>query len=207
MKNLFPAIYCTLFLLITALHASYAQPIPTVTSSTQGSRPTDSGLLTEPAPLSPTLNQRLYLPLVTKPANPNALNPFEQEVLNIVNAERAQVGCGALTPNDKLVVAARGHSLDMANNDFFSHTGSNGSSPGDRIEAQGYNWSWWGENIAAGYTTPADVMNGWMDSPGHRDNILDCNFTEIGIGYIFRANDPGSVTYRHYWTQVFGRPG
>lgn len=204
MQKLSAVIYCTLALLLTTLHAIYAQPSNTATSSTH-SNPSDTA--TAPRPTAPTLDQLLYLPIITKPGSPNSLNPFEQEVLTLVNSERTKVGCGALTANDKLVAAARGHSQDMADNDFFDHTGSNGSSPGDRIEAQGYNWSWWGENIAAGYTTPAAVMDGWMNSPGHRDNILNCNFTEIGIGYVYNAHDTGSVNYRHYWTQVFGRPG
>ncbi|MCA9997838.1 MAG: CAP domain-containing protein [Anaerolineales bacterium] len=204
MQKLFAAIYCTLALFLTALHAIYAQPSDTATSSAHS---TPINTITTPPQTALALNQSLYLPIVAKPRSPNDLNPFEQDVLTLVNSERAKVGCGALTANDKLVAAARGHSQDMAANDFFSHTGSNGSSPGDRIEAQGYNWSTWGENIAAGYTTPADVMGGWMDSPGHRDNILNCSFTEIGIGYVYNANDAGAVDYRHYWTQVFGRPG
>ncbi len=145
----------------------------------------------------------LYLPLITKP---NTLHPFEQEVLDLVNQERAGAGCNPLTANEKLVAAARGHSDDMAINDFFSHTGSDGSSAGDRISREGYDWSRYGENIAAGYTSPASVMNGWMNSPGHRANILNCAFTEIGIGYTYLANDTGSTNYHHYWTQDFGTP-
>lgn len=205
MQKLFAAIYCTLALLLTTLHALYAQPSNTATSSTHSN--TSNTTAAAPPQTAPTLDQLLYLPIITKPGSPNTLNPFEQEVLTLVNGQRAKVGCAALIANDKLVAAARGHSQDMADNDFFSHTGSNGSSPGDRIEAQGYNWSTWGENIAAGYTTPANVMDGWMNSSGHRANILNCNFTEIGIGYIYNGNDTGSVNYRHYWTQVFGRPG
>lgn len=204
MQKLFTTFYCLLALFLTTLHASYAQRPPTATSSTSGSRAADT--TTTPA-VAPTLDHLRYLPLITKPGPDSSLHPFEQEVLTLVNSERASAGCPSLTANDKLVAAARGHSQDMADNDFFSHTGSNGSSPSDRIEAQGYNWSWWGENIAAGYSSPADVMAGWMNSPGHRDNILTCDFTEIGIGYVYNANDGGNVDYGHYWTQVFGRPG
>jgi uncharacterized protein YkwD len=77
----------------------------------------------------------------------------------------------------------------------MSHTGSDGSSPGDRITRAGYTWSAYGENVAYGYATPEQVMNGWMNSPGHRANILNCSFKEIGVGLA----QPGS-----YWTQDFG---
>lgn len=90
----------------------------------------------------------------------------------------------------------------MACNKYFSHTGLNGSSPGDRISAAGYSWSSYAENIAAGYGSPADVVAGWMDSPGHRANILSTNVTEIGIGYVYVASSPYGV----YWTAVFASP-
>lgn len=195
-------LYLLLLLLFLGQTVS-GQPLPT--SSTNSELFVVAREVGAETAVSPTLTPLAYLPLITKPAAA-ALHPFEQEVVNLVNGERAQAGCGPLTPNAKLTAAARGHSQDMANNDFFSHTGSNGSSPGDRVDAQGYNWSTWGENIAAGYSSPAAVMNGWMNSSGHRQNILNCNYTEIGVGYIFNANDTGSVNYRHYWTQVFGRP-
>ena len=70
----------------------------------------------------------------------------------------------------------------------------------------GYQWSGAGENIAAGYASPEDVMDGWMNSQGHRANILNCAFRDIGVGYVYLANDTGQVNYRHYWTQDFGTP-
>jgi uncharacterized protein YkwD len=160
------------------------------------------------APLTPrnvTLAQAvqtIYLPLVAKPA---ASVPFADEVIVLVNQERASNGCPALVKNDALTNAAQGHSTDMALNDFFSHTGSDGSSPGTRATRVGYSWSL-GENIAAGQSTPQHAVQDWMNSPGHRANILNCSFSDTGVGYYYRANDPGSVTYRHYWTQMFGRP-
>ncbi|MEM7112456.1 MAG: CAP domain-containing protein [Chloroflexota bacterium] len=153
---------------------------------------------------SPQPNQQdhlIFLPFITKPT---LLNSFEAEVLNIVNQERSRVGCGPVTANEQLVSAARAHSQDMAVNDFFSHTGSNGSSPWERVDTHGYTGFAVGENIAAGYSTATAVMEGWMGSPGHRDNILNCEANEIGIGYVFLANDTGSVNYHHYWTQLFG---
>ncbi|MGW4563872.1 CAP domain-containing protein [Streptomyces sp. NPDC004561] len=117
------------------------------------------------------------------------------QILQLVNAERAKAGCQDLTLNSTLTKAAQAHSADMAAHQNMSHTGSDGSSPGDRITAAGYNWSSYGENVAYGYSTADQVMAGWMSSPGHRANILNCSFKEIGVGLA----QPGS-----YWTQDFG---
>ncbi|MEU9861219.1 sigma-70 family RNA polymerase sigma factor [Streptomyces sp. NPDC047971] len=118
------------------------------------------------------------------------------EVISIVNSERAKAGCGPLTENSLLTQAAQGHSVDMAARNFFDHTNPDGDGPGERVTATGYRWSTYGENIAMGQRTPADVMESWMNSPGHRANILNCSFKEIGIG-IHSEGGP-------YWTQVFG---
>lgn len=119
-----------------------------------------------------------------------------EEVLNIVNSERGQVNLLPLRLHSQLNAAAQAHSNDMARHNFLSHTGSDGSSPFDRIKQYGYNFRWAGENIASGYSSPRDVMQGWMSSSGHRANILNPNFRDIGIGYA-RGNQP-------YWTQTFG---
>ncbi|MEU4094622.1 CAP domain-containing protein [Streptomyces sp. NPDC026673] len=116
-------------------------------------------------------------------------------VLGLVNQERAKAGCSALKVNAKLTTAAVDHSKDMASHKNMSHTGSNGSSPADRISSAGYNWSRYGENVAYGYASASSVMNAWMASPDHKRNILDCSFKEIGIGLA----QPGN-----YWTQDFG---
>lgn len=128
------------------------------------------------------------------------------QVLALTNAERAKVGCGALKINNTLAIVAQAHAIDMAENDFFDHNSLNGASPFDRMQAAGYNFSSAAENIAAGYSTPATVMDGWMNSAGHRSNILNCNYTEIGIGFYRLANDTGDVNYVWYWVQDFGRP-
>ncbi|MER7684581.1 CAP domain-containing protein [Streptomyces sp. NPDC097610] len=116
-------------------------------------------------------------------------------VVALVNSERGKVGCSPLTLNAKLSKAAQDHSADMASHQNMSHTGSDGSDPGQRITTAGYTWSAYGENVAFGYSTPEEVMAGWMSSPGHKRNILDCGFKEIGVG----LSQPGS-----YWTQDFG---
>ncbi|MCP4357833.1 MAG: CAP domain-containing protein [Chloroflexi bacterium] len=195
--------YLLLLLGITAVLFAQTDIPPIISSTHSLPGETSTALPISQEHMGAVGTETLYLPLIFKS---NSLHPFEQDVLDLVNQERATAGCAPLTANDQLVTAARDHSDDMAVNDFFSHTGSDNSSPGDRIDRQGYRWSRWGENIAAGYSSPASVMNGWMNSPGHRANILNCSYTEIGIGYTYLANDAGSVNYRHYWTQDFATP-
>jgi uncharacterized protein YkwD len=129
---------------------------------------------------------------------------FSDRVLELTNAERAKVGLTALKLNSQLNQAAQGHSQDMALRDYYSHTGANGSQFSDRISATGYKFTAAAENIAAGYVTPEDVVKGWMDSPGHKANILNANYKDIGIGHYYLANDTGAVNYNNYWTQNFG---
>ncbi|MFG2980237.1 CAP domain-containing protein [Streptomyces sp. NPDC048258] len=165
--------------------AAPAQPV------VQTSRPPQP----QPQPTKP--------PIVTKkpqaPEPPKTSAPpasgAAAAVLSLVNQERAAAGCPALTLNAKLTKAAQDHSADMAAHSNMSHTGSDGSDPGARITRAGYTWSTYGENVAYGYSTPEKVMEGWMNSPGHRQNILNCSFKEIGIGLA----EPN-----HYWTQDFG---
>lgn len=188
----------TFILLSTLVYVSHAQIASVATSSTTNGR-LPTAIVNRAA-----LDHFAFLPLITSPAG-TTLHPFEQQVIELTNAERARVGCGALTANDKLVAAARSHSQDMADNDFFDHEGSDGSSPGERLDALGYNWRTYGENIAAGYPNAASVVEDWMNSSGHRANILNCDFAEIGVGYVFHTNDSGTTNYIHYWTQLFGR--
>lgn len=129
------------------------------------------------------------------PADSAAPSGALAEVLALVNKERAAVGCPVLTVNEKLAKAAQDHSEDMAAHSNMSHTGSDGSDPGQRITRAGYEWRTYAENVAYGYPTAAQVMEGWMNSPGHKRNILDCGLKEIGIGLA----QPGQ-----YWTQDFG---
>lgn len=129
---------------------------------------------------------------------------FVNKVLELTNQFRAQNGLSALKLNSELNAAAQNHSQDMALSDYFSHTGKNGSQPWDRAKAVGYEAQAMGENIAAGYTTPETVVQGWINSPGHRANLLNASFTELGVGYYLLENDTGSVNYGRYWTQVFG---
>lgn len=127
-------------------------------------------------------------------------------VVELTNTERSKAGLSPLKFNPVLGAAAQKHSVDMALNDFFGHTGSTGSQLGDRISSEGYKWSYCAENVYAGGSTPEDAVQGWMNSTGHRDNILSPNATEIGVGYYFLADDTGQINYNHYWTQVFAAP-
>ncbi|MGW4808733.1 CAP domain-containing protein, partial [Kitasatospora sp. NPDC004272] len=122
-----------------------------------------------------------------------------QQVLDLVNSERAKAGCGPLGANAKLATAALRHSEDMAARNFFDHTNPDGAGPQQRIDAVGYAWSGWGENIARGQKDAAAVMDSWMNSSGHRANILNCGFTELGVGVHLGTGGP-------WWTQDFGTP-
>ncbi|MEM7554985.1 MAG: CAP domain-containing protein, partial [Cyanobacteria bacterium P01_A01_bin.84] len=123
----------------------------------------------------------------------NNLIPFTEEVLKLTNDFRVKNGRSRLTMNSDLSEAAQDHSEDMAKLDFFSHTGKDGSKAGDRITDAGYEWNTYGENIAAGQRTPDQVVQGWINSPGHRANMLNPNFKELGVGYFFLKNDTGNV--------------
>lgn len=148
---------------------------------------------------------------------------YVEEVVILVN--QARWDNGQLPPLKGVGLlhnSSQTHSENMAVRDFFAHCDlDTGTSPWDRMVAAGYSWNSAGENIAAGYSTPTAVMNGWMNSTGHRNNILSTNFREIGVGYHFQSNDQGNVRldansdcvadtfnrgpYYRYWTQNFGR--
>jgi uncharacterized protein YkwD len=122
----------------------------------------------------------------------------EARVVQLVNAQRARVGCRPLVVNSALTRAARAHSLDMARKNYFSHTSLDGRTAVQRMKAAGFSGRMWGENIAAGQTTADRVMTAWMNSPGHKANILNCGYRYIGVGYATGGY------YKHYWTQDFG---
>jgi len=125
---------------------------------------------------------------------------FVDKVFARTNQERNRAGLPPLTLNPLLTAAAEAHSQDMAQHHKMDHTGSDGSSPFDRMTRAGYKWSYAEENVASGPNTPEEAMDTWMKSPGHRANILNPKIQEIGIARS-QANDG---TY--YWTQNFGTP-
>ena len=123
-----------------------------------------------------------------------------QKVIELTNQERTKRGLGALNWNEQLFKAAQGHCADMANGDFFDHRHMV-----ERVRKEGYPSFFVGENIAAGRSTPEEVLRDWMNSPGHRNNILNPDYAEIGVGHHYRGDDPGRFRYKHYWTQIFGK--
>ncbi len=139
---------------------------------------------------------------------PTESNTWEFDVLALVNQRRSEgANCGgtslgpapALSMNGALSCAARVHSWDMATQGYFDHSSQNGDQPWDRMTKAGYNWRAAGENIAMGQANPTDVMNAWMSSQGHCQNIMNPDFVDIGIGY-------HGASGSKLWTQVFGRP-
>ncbi len=134
-----------------------------------------------------------------------ASNEFDQRILELVNHERKQEGLDPLSIDEQLDQAAHFHNDQMVLADQMSHQLPGEPGLGERVTATGYNWSTVAENVAAGYTTPEAVVEGWMNSPGHRDNILNPKFTHIGIGYEYAPdNNHAFEDFDVYWTQVFG---
>jgi uncharacterized protein YkwD len=146
-----------------------------------------------PAPVSPA-------PTTTAVAT--STPSWATEMLGRINAERSAAGAAPLTLCPRLVTAAQRHSEDQAANSRMSHTGSNGSTMSQRVQAAGYlGWTSLGENVAAGYPSVTSVMGGWMGSTGHRANLLSASFQHVGVGRA--ASGSGTL----YWTQNFGRSG
>lgn len=123
-----------------------------------------------------------------------------QQVLNLVNQERAKVGLSPLTLSEKLTSIANTKAKDMADNNYFSHTSPTYGSPFDMLKKFGVSYSYAGENIAAGQRSAQEVMNSWMNSSGHKANILNKNYTELGVGYVKGGS------YGTEWVQLFIRP-
>jgi len=140
------------------------------------------------------------------PPDPERLTARLLELINQARWENGHIP--PLKANPALNRSAQSHSQSMAENDFFGHKGADNSSPWDRIEAVEYgNWYMLAENIAAGYTTPEEVIQAWMDSPRHLENLMNPDLNEIGLGYAFQAEDtyPGTTWgYEHYWTSDMG---
>ena len=138
--------------------------------------------------------------VVEKPNNDNTngdFASFQKEVVRLVNVERAKVGLKDLSLNSELSKVATLKSQDMINKNYFSHTSPTYGSPFDMMKKFNISYKTAGENIAKGQKTPAEVVNAWMNSKGHRENILNKNYTEIGIGV---AKDSKGTLY---WTQMF----
>ena len=138
--------------------------------------------------------------------SPTGSSSFEIALLTLINDERESHGLPPYDQDGRLRDAARSHSTDMACNGFFSHTGSDGSSVGERVTGQGYEWAQVGENIFATSDTsssaPQLALEWWMAGPAHRANILSEDFSDVGIGYVHEPSSP----FGGYFTAVFARP-
>jgi uncharacterized protein YkwD len=175
-------------------------PTPAPTATTPGEPGTTA---TASPPSSPPSSPSPSSPPPSSPSAspaPGGNAAFEAEVVTIVNQERVRAGCPEVTVDDRLTAAARGHSADMAARGYFSHTTPEGVEFATRITAAGYRWSSAGENIAKGQRTPQDVMTAWMNSAGHKANILNCGFRNLGVGVA--ADATGTLL----WTQDFASP-
>ncbi len=153
-------------------------------------------------PRTTTTRPRTSTRAPAPPSGGGSMSSREREVLRLTNAERSQHGCRALTADSRLVRAAGGHASDMVRRQYFSHTSPDGEGPGERLAEVGFSGRGWGENIAAGQPTARSVVDGWMNSPGHRANILNCDFNRLGVGYVNGAVQSGYSP--HVWVQNFG---
>lgn len=132
---------------------------------------------------------------------PPPANPLAGELLQLINDERAAAGLASLAVAPELMASAQGHSQGMATSGLVSHTGSDGSSPQDRMQQAGYAWLRCGENIAVTQPTPREAVAFWMQSPPHRANILDPTFQELGVGVVADS----ATAHQFYWTLNLGR--
>lgn len=194
-----------------------SQPVPTNSPATPNptSSPTQAPPTPSPAPTatpSPTTTPQPTAPPTMTPMSPpgGPLNQFQSEVLDLVNVARSQSrNCGseffpAAAPvgwDERIEGAALVHSIDMAQNQNFSHTGTDGSNAGDRLLMQSYNWNTWGENILVGLDNAPDAIDAWIGSSGHCSIIMSPSLREVGAGIsqgIFQGRTAS------YWTLLFG---
>ena len=193
------------------------QSKPTTTKKIEIKKPTTTTVKQQPAkkestPVATTPAKKESTPVATTPVkteNTTAATPkveksttnqtstisaFEQEVVNLTNAERAKAGLKALEIDTALMANAREKSEDMRANGYFDHTSPTLGTPFEQMKKRGITYKAAGENIAKGQTTPKQVVEGWMNSSGHRANIMSESFTHIGVGYVAGG---------HHWTQQF----
>ncbi len=189
---------------LTELSPEPLAALAPVTTPVPAPRPVPTLLPRLPNPLDLLTPPTTTPPPTTTEPPPTTTPPPEPEpepdlgatdaVIAATNAERVDAGCDPLGFDPRLAAAAQAHSEDMAENGYLSHTGLDGSTPEERIRDAGYPDPG-GENIARGQETAAEVVADWMASPGHRRNILDCGYVDIGVGFDPRGN---------FWAQEFG---
>ncbi|MEV3920877.1 sigma-70 family RNA polymerase sigma factor [Actinomadura coerulea] len=171
------------------------RPPSAAPASTPAATPSATSASPERPSPTPSRTRRSPKPRKTSKA---PLSPGGQ-VIRLANIQRARHGCRPLRENPMLTRAAQRHSADMAARRELSHDGAGGQDPGARITAAGYRWRAWAENIQRGAATPSSAVSSWMTSTYHRANILNCDYTEIGVGVVSGSGGP-------WWTQDFASP-
>jgi uncharacterized protein YkwD len=169
-----------------------AESVTPESATPEAAAPAQAPASTAPASTAPASTAPAPAPAA---AAAPASGSVESQVLALVNAERAAAGCGAVSAHGGLAAVALAHSADMRDRGFFDHVNLDGLDPFDRADRAGVSAR--AENIARGQDTPAEVMTGWMKSPGHRANILNCELTRLGVGVAQGSGGP-------WWTQLFG---
>ncbi|MBP1925121.1 putative YkwD family protein [Sedimentibacter acidaminivorans] len=172
---------------------------PAATQSTAEKPTATQSTVTKPS-VTQTTSEK---PAATQQAAPSntevssSVSSYEQKVVELVNVERQKAGLSSLSLDTAISNVARMKSKDMATNNYFAHQSPTYGSAGDMLTKYGIKWSAWGENIASGQRTPQEVVTAWMNSPGHKANIMSTNFSKLGVGYAVNSNGTP------YWTQMF----
>ncbi|MFB8104895.1 MULTISPECIES: sigma-70 family RNA polymerase sigma factor [Streptomyces] len=175
-------------------------PVTTTAAATPSVSPTPTATPSPtPSPTAPSASPSTVAPPPSPSAAPRARPRPETLLVAEVNTLRAHNDCPQLTTDPRLTEVAQRHSEDMAARDYFDHTDSTGRNMGDRVTDSGYRWTAVGETIATGNADPAAVAEQWRRSPGRDDDILNCNFTHVGVGIADSPRGP-------YWTQVLATP-
>jgi uncharacterized protein YkwD len=151
----------------------------------------------QPASAMASLSHRLQVP---ETLSSTSIAGYRANITSLTNAHRRNAGVPALTTSPALTNACQAHANDMVRMGRLTHIGSDGSNGGIRARRYGFPWSAWGENIAAGYTSSAQVVNAWMNSSGHRSNMLNRGFTRVGVGV--QSNSRGYI----YYCMLLARP-
>ncbi len=169
---------------------------PNTTTQKPVQQPAKSNVTTQKTTQPTTTNNTTAkTPATSQPTQTaSSVSAFEKKVVELTNAERAKQGLAPLTLDTELSKVARTKSQDMKNKNYFDHNSPTYGSPFDMMKSFGISYKSAGENIAMGQTSPEQVVQAWMDSPGHRENIMNASFTHIGVGHVASGN---------YWTQMF----
>lgn len=162
--------------------------------------PPDTATAPAPTPVPSTGPQPLPTPTPVPVPSPVAL---AVRVAELTDAFRIENGLTPLTVNPELTGAAQAYAEQMAQEGFFDHTAPDGGTPGARLSVAGYRWATWGENLAVGYATADEAVKAWINSPPHRENLVNPRFTEIGIGHAI-GNSPQYGPNSSFWVQEFG---